>query len=46
MEKSLDELRAVLEEALAQADALGRGAVAAIIVHAIDILDNDERGRR
>jgi hypothetical protein len=46
VEKSLDELRAVLEEALAQADALGRGAVAATIVHAIDILDNDGRGRR
>jgi hypothetical protein len=46
VEESLDELRAVLEAALAQADAIGHGVVAATIVHAIDILDVDERERR
>lgn len=45
MDKSLDDLHAVLEEALAQADALGRGAVAATIAHAIDMLDDVELGR-
>jgi hypothetical protein len=42
VDNSLDELRAVLEEALAQADALGRGTVAATIAHAIDRLDDVE----
>lgn len=45
MDNSLDELRAVLAEALAQADALGRGTVAATIAHAIDMLDDVEPQR-